>query len=184
MAFRNIISCYVCDRRFVPRSMKRIGGKENAHKGEIAIHRREENDMPPLEVNANTKICINCNQSILNEIHIIELDPTCLTINVLTQTRSSSCLICNAVRNLHRLSIECKAYVFLKRNIYIPEGVKSCAHHLDNKGHILYHLLNGLRFINRPYVIRGPLLDLLMKMTFQMRNLKLFSPLQSLSLKS
>jgi hypothetical protein len=81
MAFRNIISCYACDRRFVPRSMSRIDGEDNAHKREIAISRREANDMPPLEVSPNTKICINFNQSILNEIHIIEQDPTCLRIN-------------------------------------------------------------------------------------------------------
>lgn len=133
----------VCDKRFISRSMKRIDGEENAHKREIAIHRRDINDMPPLEVTPNTKICINYTQSILSEIHIIELDPTCLRINVLTQTRSSSCLICNAVGNLNTLSIECKAYVFLKRNIYIPEGVKSCADYLGNKGHILYPLLLG-----------------------------------------
>lgn len=159
MAFRNIISCYVCDRRFIPRNMARIYGDENAHKSEIAIRRREANNMPPLEVLPNTKICFTCNQSIIDEIRIIEQDPTCLRINVLTQTSSSSCLICNAVVNLNRLSNECKAYIFLRRNIFIPENVRSCPEHLNEQGYISFPLLNGLRFVNRPYIIRGPLLQ-------------------------
>lgn len=67
------------------------------------------------------------------------------------------CLICNEVENRYKLTVECKAYVFLKQNI--PEGVKLFANHLDYRGYILYHLINGLRFINRPYIIRGPLLQ-------------------------
>ncbi|OXU16519.1 hypothetical protein TSAR_008926 [Trichomalopsis sarcophagae] len=35
------------------------------------------------------------------------------------------------------------------------ENVKSCEHHLDDRGFLLPPLLLGLRFINRPYVIRG-----------------------------
>ncbi|KYN21785.1 hypothetical protein ALC57_05107 [Trachymyrmex cornetzi] len=142
MAFRNVVSCYVCDRTFSSRVLTRIDGEGNAHKREISIRRREENNMPPMDISPNSKICLNCNQSILNEINHIEQDPTCLRVNVLSQTRSSSCLICNGVGNLHRLSSDCKAYVFVKKNIYIPEGVKSCVHHLDKRGYILNHLLN------------------------------------------
>lgn len=159
MAFRNLVSCYICDRRFPPRNLMRIDGEENAHKREISIRRRDENNMPPLDVSPNTRICLNCSVSILNEIQIIEHDPSCLRVNVLSQSRSSSCIICNGVGNLHRLSSDCKAYVFVKKNIYIPEGVKSCEHHLDDRGYILYHLLDGLRFVNRPYVIKGQLLQ-------------------------
>lgn len=159
MAFRNIVSCYVCDRRFVPRAMAHIHLDEDAHKREISIGRREANNLPPLDVSPNTKICVNCNQSILNEINLIEQDPTCLRINVLTQSSSSSCLICNRSVNLTRLSSDCRAFVFIKKDIFIPDGVRSCENHLDEHNYISLPLLNGLRFINRPYVIKGPLLQ-------------------------
>ena len=81
----------------------------------------EINNMPHLEVNPNTWLCVNCNQSISNEIHIIKIDPNCLRINVLTQTRNSSSLICDAVGNLPRLSNESKTYflkqIFIRRQI-------------------------------------------------------------------
>lgn len=41
---------------------------------------------------------------------------------------------------------------------------------LDKKGYILYHLLNGLRFINRRYVIRGPLLQTFLESIRTMAN--------------
>lgn len=77
----------------------------------------------------------------------------------MTQTRNSTCLICNADADLHRLSDECKANVFILRDIYIPENVKSCRHHLNDPGYLLQPLLIGLRSVNRPYVIRGPQLQ-------------------------
>lgn len=156
---RNLLTCFVCDGRFQPRLMTRINGDENAAKSEIAIRRRQELFRPPLDVNADTKICTNCNQSIRNEISAIEEDPACLRINVLTQTRSSTCLICNIDEDLRRLSVECRAHVFILKDIYIPENVKSCAHHLDEQGYILQPLVIGLRYINRPYVIRGEILQ-------------------------
>lgn len=55
--------------------------------------------------------------------------------------------------------MECKANIFIQRNIYIPETVRSCPHHLDSRGYIHSHLCLGLRSINRPYVIRGPQLQ-------------------------
>lgn len=49
MAFRNVVCCYVCDRRFAPRLMTRIDGDENAAKLEVAIERRDSFNRPPLE---------------------------------------------------------------------------------------------------------------------------------------
>lgn len=136
--------------------MTRIGGDENANKCEISIRRREEFRRLPLDVTHLTRICINCNNSIINEITAIEQDPACLRLNILTQTRNSTCLICNADADIHKLSIECKANVFILRDIYIPENVRSCRHHLNDQGYLLQPLLIGLRSVNRPYVIRGP----------------------------
>lgn len=81
MAFRNVLHCFECVKRFLPRIIIRIHGEDNAHKEEIAIRRCETNNMPPLELKLNTKIsAIN-----VDEINIIEQDPTCFRINVLTE---------------------------------------------------------------------------------------------------
>ena len=53
--------------------------------------------------------------------------------------------------------------MFLQCNIFIPDLVKSCLHHLDERGHLLRPLLNGLKYINRPYILRGPLLTSLLR---------------------
>ncbi|EZA56076.1 hypothetical protein X777_03921 [Ooceraea biroi] len=146
MAFRNLLRCYVYDKRFAPRLMTRIDGDENADKCEIAIRRRDGFHRPPLDVTHLTRICSNYNQSIRNEIAAIEQDPTCLQLNVLTQTRNSTCLICNATNDIHRISVECKANVFIVQNIYIPENVKSCRRHLDDRGFILQPFLDDDEF--------------------------------------
>ncbi|KYN09188.1 hypothetical protein ALC57_18701 [Trachymyrmex cornetzi] len=142
MALR--LNCYVCDGRFLPRTMALIDGEANAAKQGIAIQRRDHFDRQPLEVTHLTRICINCNQSITAEIAAIEQDPSCMRLNVLTQTKNSTCLICNADIDVHRLSVKCKAYVFIQRNIFILGNVKSCRHHLNDKDVLLPHLLLGL----------------------------------------
>ena len=52
--------------------------------------------------------------------------------------------------------MEAKTNIFIQMNMHVPENVKSCADHLDAKGFLLPHLSLGLRFINRPYRIKGP----------------------------
>ena len=147
--------CYICDRRFRLQNLFRIDREEDIVKSQIAIGRRDVFNRPPLEITNLTRLCINCNQSIIEEINIIENDPQCLRLNVLTQTRNSTCFLCNAENNLIRLSIHCKARVFIRQNIYIPTSVRSCLNHLDEKGYILAHFLPQIRFLNRPYIIRG-----------------------------
>lgn len=87
---------------------------------------------------------------------MLERDPACLRLNVLTQTASRSCVICNDNVEIHRLSLECRVNIFVLRDIYIPENVRSCQHHLDDQGFFPEPLLLGLRSVNRPYVIKGP----------------------------
>lgn len=72
----------------MPGQMSRIDRDENADKREIAILRRDAFDRPALHVTNLTRICINCNQSISDEIAALERDPACLRLNVLTQTAS------------------------------------------------------------------------------------------------
>lgn len=150
-----MLHCYVCNVRFPPRTMRRIDREEDGVKRQIAIQRRNDFDREPVEVTDLTRLCINCDQSINNEIIEVQQNPNCLRINVLTQTRNSTCFICNATVNIHRLSVECIARIFIKRNTYVPEDFRSCAHHLNEKCFLLPPLYLGVRFINRPYVLNG-----------------------------
>lgn len=90
---------------------------------------------------------------------MIEADP-CLRLNVLTQTASQTCFIYNAQNNVRKLSIQCRVQVFIETNIYIPDNVRSCEHHLDKNGFFIKLLLLALRFINRPYVNKDPQLQI------------------------
>lgn len=149
------LHCYVCDRRFNGRQLVYINGNENIIKRQIAITRRDELNHPALALNDESRLCANCNRSILNEIALLDADPTCLRLNVLTQTANNTCVICNAQNNVHRLSIKCRVNVYIERNIYVPLNVRSCQHHLDENGLFLKILLPGLRSINRPRIING-----------------------------
>ncbi|KAF5305591.1 hypothetical protein FQA39_LY01682 [Lamprigera yunnana] len=153
MENQNFLRCYICDGQFPLRVMSRIDGEANVRKVEIATNRINMN-LPPLDVDDRTQLCISCNLSVLAEIQAAG-DPHCLRLNVLTQTRNGSCLIYNAELNLHRLSDECRASAFISAKIFIPENVKSCEHHLDDRGYLPPPLLLGLRFIHRPYLLRG-----------------------------
>ena len=73
-----------------------------------------------MELNDECRLCLNCNRAIINEIALLNADPTCLRLNVLTQTASGMCVICNHRDNVHRLSVKCRVDVFIERNIYIP----------------------------------------------------------------
>jgi len=103
--------------------MTRINGDENVN----VKWRYEEMNRLPLYVIHLTKICTNYNQSIRNEIVAIKEDPA-LRFNVLMQTRNSSCLICNVINNIHRLSNEANVakLIFSFYEIFILENVKSC----------------------------------------------------------
>ena len=86
-----------------------------------------------------------------------------MRINVLSQTSSHTCIICNGNNNLVRLSLKARVNIYLKRNIYASEHTKCCQNHLDDENLLLQELLQNLCFVNRPYVIVGtqlkPLLE-------------------------
>ncbi|XP_018372832.1 PREDICTED: uncharacterized protein LOC108767426 [Trachymyrmex cornetzi] len=155
MAFRNLLTCFVCNNRYQPRLMRRIDGENNDAKRDIAILRRDNAGLPALEVNDQTRLCMNCNISILEEIDLILQDERHMRLNVLTQTRSASCLICDQEDNVERLCMKARVNIFITSNIYIPNNVRSCRIHLDGRGFLLQPLHAGLRSINRPYVIKG-----------------------------
>ena len=132
--------------------------------------RRDEHNHLPLVLDENSRICLNCNRVIMNDIALVEADPACLRLHVITQTASCSCIICYNQYDIQRLSLECRVQVFVKRNIYILDNVRSCEHHLDNNGCFFNMFLLSLQFINRPYVIRGQQLQVFLP---EMRNVAL-----------
>lgn len=155
--------CYVCNRQVNRQQLSFMNGDQNANKRQIAITRRDELNHPPLALDENSRICLNCNRSIIDEIALIDAEPACLRLNVVTQTASQTCIICNTQNEIHRLSVECRVQVFIKRNIYIPDNVRSCRHHLTDNGCFLDCLLPGLQSINRPYIIRGQQLQVFLQ---------------------
>ncbi|KYN12423.1 hypothetical protein ALC57_15406 [Trachymyrmex cornetzi] len=146
MAFRNLLTCFVCNNRYQPRLMRRIDGENNDAKRDIAILRRDNAGLPALEVNDQTRLCMNCNISILEEIDLILQDERHMRLNVLTQTRSASCLICDQEDNVERLCMKARVNIFITSNIYIPNNVRSCRIHLDGRGFLLQPLHAGLSF--------------------------------------
>lgn len=156
MAYRiNRYQCYVCNRGIQAVQSVRINGDNNEQKREIANIRKVAINQPILEVTNETHLCANCTITIIRAINDIERDPSCLRLNVITQTDSRSCMICNRIPNTQRLSIAARVDIFIKTNIYVPENTKTCTIHLNEKGLIREYLLEGLRFVNRHYVIRG-----------------------------
>lgn len=152
----------MCDRN-LGRPGIHIFGEENAVKQQVAIIRRANNGGVPAVIDENSRICAPCNISIVQELELLENDPDCLRINVLTQASSHSCCICGAVQNIHRLSQGCRAQIFIKRNIYATENTRACRQHLDRKGLLTDHAIGELRFVNRPYKIKGHELGILLQ---------------------
>ncbi|KYN06089.1 hypothetical protein ALC62_02972 [Cyphomyrmex costatus] len=70
MAYRNLLTCFVCNNRYQPRLMRRIDGENNDAKRDIAILRRDNTGLPALEVNGQTRLCMNCNISIFESCRI------------------------------------------------------------------------------------------------------------------
>jgi len=78
----------------------------------------------------------------------MERDSTCLSLNVLTQSASQTCMICNGAVDVHILFIKNRVYIFVSKNIYVSLKVRCCNAHLDNEGLLLHVLLLGLFIID------------------------------------
>ena len=59
-------------------------------------------------MNDDSRQCLNCNRLIIDETAMTEANPTYLILDVMAQTESKTCFICNAQNNVHRLSIQNK----------------------------------------------------------------------------
>lgn len=155
MAYRRRSPCFICNTAMMPAQLRRIDRNEDAIKREIAIARRDGFNREPIEVTEDTKVCSNCNISIIREIEQMQEDLDCLRLNVLSQTSSHTCFICNNNNNIIRLRIHCRIQIYIKTDIYVNNNVKSCPQHLDEEGYLLRPLINNLRYVNRPYALKG-----------------------------
>ncbi|KAJ8688486.1 hypothetical protein QAD02_024281 [Eretmocerus hayati] len=153
---RGLIPCYTCNAALAPRNMPRIG--EDIERREIAISRRDAAGRVPMQITEETRFCFNCNRSVTDEIRLLQNDPSAVRLNVLSQTSSQTCLICDGDNHLVRLSLKARVNIFLKRNIYASENTRSCRNHLDDAGQLMPEFLDGLRFVNRPLRIAGTVL--------------------------
>lgn len=119
MAYRNRLPCFICDVALNRNQMARIDGDDNENKREIAKIRRDALEKEIIEITDRTRICLNCNRSILNELNEIERDPNSLRLNVLCQTSSHTCMFCGDNNNIQRFSLQARVNVFVVKNIYI-----------------------------------------------------------------
>lgn len=155
MANQQRLVCFVCDRRFLRNQLARIDFDNNDERRAVAISRRDGFERAPLPIDEWTRLCLNCNRLIMEEIRVIQEDPHHLQLNVLQQTSSQTCLFCNRGAELVRLSLDARVNVYIKRKIYIPNNVKSCRRHLNQYGHVLPGLIDQLQYINRLYILGG-----------------------------
>lgn len=130
-----------------------MGHDEN--KQQIAVARRTANDLPNLEVQAEIRLYLNCNQGIMNEIAAVANDPFCMRLNVVIQRQNRACIFCQNHNDLHRLSLECRVDIFINGNMYVPDGARMCEQHLTENGKVPRILILGLHFYNRPIRIQG-----------------------------
>lgn len=155
MAFRQRTRCFVCNRQFVPNQTVRIVGLEEANQT-IITARRQNNDLPPDDIAEQSRICFNCNNSVNQEINLLQNDPACLRLNVAIQRHNHACLVCAApAGGLQAISNICRAQVFIEKNIYLPESLYACEEHFDEEGILTEDVMQNLRSINRPIVLRG-----------------------------
>lgn len=168
---RRRLRCYVCDRLSAPRQLPHIGPDENHQ--QVAVYRRNNNELPDLGIDQNTRVCTNCHQSINIEVAEIQADPTCLRLNVMNQRGNRACALCGAENNVIRASLQCRVNIFVQGNIYVPENVRFCTHHLNAKGLMIPELVPGLRSTNRPCRIPGNQMQVFLE---QLRNIATSQP--------
>ena len=91
------LQCFACNSLFNARQLARLDGNENILKRQIVIARCVDLRHQPLALNENSRLCLNCNISIVNEINAMNADSDCLRLNVFIQSANQTCLFCNAV---------------------------------------------------------------------------------------
>lgn len=83
------INCFVCNNRFIPRVM-RVVLNFDAEKMVIALRYRNELNNPPIDINNNTRVCINCDELLRTDLANVD-DPECIRLRVLKHKSSDIC---------------------------------------------------------------------------------------------
>lgn len=152
MAFARRLNCYICDNRGGQQFMA-ILTRLAVEIQNIAVERRNENQLPAQEILENTRICYGCRTSIERQIALRE-NPYALRFDVAISPPDNSCIFCAHNVNIIDLPIECKVEVYMICKIIIPEvAVRSCRDHLDGRGFILRPLLPAIPCRNRLYLM-------------------------------
>lgn len=146
--------CFLCNRRFNQRQLARLFTQIEDVRT-CAIQRREALGLAHIAADDNSRICLTCRQSVVDEVNIITRDPSCLRLNVCMQRHNHGCIICERTNDTHIVPVQSRVDVFIKQNVYIPDQARACQHHYDSKGYFLSALLPGIPFLYRPYVING-----------------------------
>lgn len=149
------LRCYVCNDLFNSRTMRLIHNFNNDQKTEIALRYRQELNNPVLEINAASRVCINCDNLLNHDVQALN-NPESLRLKVIKQRSTDSCMICNNIQNLLQLlSVEARVQIYVDTNIYIPARSQICPQHLDDSGFLLRIFYNTFQSLNRPIVLSG-----------------------------
>jgi len=150
MTFR--LRCYICDDPFRMNMLVRLNDEEKIN---ISKRRRAQLENPEQEVNNHSRLCLNCNTSILQEIEAYQADDDPTVLRVLFRNGARSCFVCFAEDNINQVTLKVRVNVFVKANIFIPPHFRLCNDHLDSNGYLLQHLHSGLQAIEIPYNLKG-----------------------------
>ncbi|KAL3266832.1 hypothetical protein HHI36_010985 [Cryptolaemus montrouzieri] len=154
MAARVRRSCYVCNTQFRPISLRHITGINVLEKQEIAVRFHGEPRMLLENFHDGSRLCINCHLIVGKEFEFSN-DPNCIKLNVLRSCTALQCFICREDGNVHTLSTSTGANIFMDNNIYVPENVGVCTHHLNSRGFVFLALTGGLLSSNKFLKIEG-----------------------------
>lgn len=151
----NLNRCYSCNVICAPRALRRIVGNEE--KIQILIRFREDLEFDPAPFLLHNRICINCDRLADDEIEELHNNPDCTYFNVIKQTDSSSCIICNnrIADNISRIPKKARIQIFIDLEVLVPPATRCCLRHLDINNNLKIEYYNVIRFIRRPYKLVG-----------------------------
>lgn len=127
----------------------------NAEKIEIAIRYWAELNNPQINIDNNTRVCMNCDMLMETDLANTN-NPECIRLKVLKNKSSDVCCICGSREGpLNRISLQARVQIYLDTNIYVPVSVRLCPNHLDNEGYVFRILCQDFKAIFRPITLQG-----------------------------
>lgn len=138
-----MVRCYICNVNQARAKLQLDQNQDlNERRRELSLLFRNRFNLNNLEINPNSRLCLNCNQRLVNTIEN-DNNPLAVAMEVIVGKRR--CFICDDFDNANRLSILARVDFYIKTNIYIPLGTRCCPHHLTQSGLIqLRHMENHI----------------------------------------